>query len=300
MFEKILVPLDGSELSEIALPYAEELAGRLDSAVTLLHVCKPVHEGYQHMHRIYLGNRMTEFEHYVKRHFPKSTASVKGENKSGPQPEVVIGDYVQANNIGMIVMATHGASGLKTIVLGSVADKVVRSVPVPTLLIRTKPPEEAENRRKLVNRILVPLDGSEASKEAIPYAEDLARKLKASIHLFRMTRSSYSYAGLEGMAGTVSVDLTRIDRAEEKRIHEYLGEVADELRKKDIPVTYSTVLSVDPGFEIIELCGKVDADLVVMSTRGRSPLARWMIGSTAEKVLREGQTPLLLIRQTKS
>ncbi|MBI2830146.1 MAG: universal stress protein [Chloroflexi bacterium] len=297
MFEKILVPLDGSELAEIAIPYAEEIGGRLGSEITLLHVCRPEHEAFQHMHKIYLANIVDSVERYIRRHWPKSGTTVKGEALPG-EPDQVIGGHIKENNIGLLVMASHGASGLRTLVIGSVADKVVRSVWVPTLIIRAKAAPQ-EGKAKLINRILLPLDGSDASKMALAYAEELAIKVKASIHLFRMARSSYAYAGLEGVGGTVTLDLTRIDRAEEKRVRDYLAGIAEEIRARDIPVTYSTMLGTDPAYELIELSDKVDADLIVMSTRGRSPLARWIIGSTAEKLLREGKLPLLLVRQVK-
>lgn len=289
MFERILLPLDGSESTERAVPYAEELAGRLGSEVILFHSCRAEEQQFHHMHQIYIDNMIRLVQRQINKRWSRSGARVQGEALIG-EPVETICNYVKDKDIGLVVMATQDGPGFK----------IIRAVSVPALLIRAKAVPEAKGRKRLINRILLPSDGSEAGKIAIPFAEELAVKLKARVTLFRMTRSSYSYAGMEGMAPTVGVDFSRIDRAEERRIRAYLANVAEELREKGIPVTYNTVLGTDPAYEIIELGKKVNADLVVMSTHGRSSLARWVLGSVAERVLHEGDLPLLLVRQAGS
>jgi len=289
MFERILLLLDGSELSERSVPYAEELAGRLGSEVTLFHTCRAEEQQFHHMHQIYIDNMTHLVQREINKRWSRSGVRVQGEALIG-EPVKAVCDYVKDKDIGLVVMVTHDGLGFS----------VIRAVSVPILLIRAKAVPQVKGRKRLINRILLPLDGSEAGKIALPFAEELAVKLKARVTLFRMTRSSYAYAGMEGMAPSVGVDFSRIDRTEERRIRAYLANVAEELRTKDIPVTHNTVLGTDPAYEIIELGKKVKADLVVMSTHGRSSLARWVLGSVAERVLHEGDLPLLLVRQAGS
>ncbi len=298
MFEKILVPLDGSELAEVTLPYVEELAGRLNSEVVLLHSCQPEHRQFQHMHEIYINDMAEQVGSRIKKHWTKSTATVRAQTITANEASESICNYVQEKSMGLVVMATHGASGFKTWALGSVVDKVCRSISVPTLLIRANASKSVE-KSKLFNRILLTLDGSEASKTAMPFALELATRLKASIVLFQMVRSSYMYAGADGMTPGMGVDYARIDAMEEKRVHGYMAGVASEIREKGIPVTYQVAVGIDAAQGILDVGHKSNTDLVVMASRGNSGITRWVLGSVAEKVLREGDLPLLLVRETK-
>ena len=291
MFEKILLPLDGSELAEGVLPYGEELARRLGSEMILFHVCHPENKQFCHMNQVYLdGMANIVRRRMMKRRAKGGEVKVKSEVLLG-EPVETICDYVEKNDIGLMVMGASGASGIKLWRLGSVCDKVFRTVPIPAMVIRA---QKAEGRKKLFNRILLPLDGSDASKAALPVAEELATKLKASVTLFRMARMPHIYG--EGELVT-NIDYARLEAAGEKQARTYLINVERELRQKGIAVTHNVVLGTDPANEIIELSKKVNADLVVMSTRGRSPISRWVLGSTAEKVLRQGEIPLILVKR---
>ena len=300
MFERILLPLDGSELAEMTLPYGEWLARRLGSEVILFHACSPENKDLCHMHQVYLNSTAEKVQQQMRKGRTKGgQVKMRAEILLG-EPIETIGDYVEKNDIGLMIMAASGTSGLKLWRLGSVAERVFRTVNIPTMLIRA--PRE-EYKRKLINRILVPLDGSDASKIALPFAEELAIKLKASITLFQMAQRIYSYyVGYMGadMGSAMAIDYNKLDRAEERRIQAELLKVEKELRQKGIAVTHNMVSGTDPAHEIIETEKKVGADLVVMSTHGRSPIRRWVFGSVAEKVLREGEIPLLLVRQATS
>ena len=299
MFERILLPLDGSQLAEVAVPYVEFVARRLGSQLVLLHVCHSEHEPYRHMHQIYLDH-MADI---IRRRVGKGALKAEGarlqvEIISG-EPADVIGDYVKANSITMVIMATCGGSGLKAWLLGSVADKVVRTVSAPTLLIRPKDDGPLVRGGKLISRILLPLDGSDASKRSVPYALELAKGLKTSITLFGMSEKPDYYSWYTSIAYTdrISAEYARIEAAAERELRAHLIEVEKELRQASVRVTHVLTRGIDPASEILEQEKKTGADLVVMATRGRSPIERWAFGSVAEKVLRQGDLPLLLVRE---
>lgn len=294
MFEKIAVALDGSELAEVAIPHGEELASRLGSELILFHVCNPGNRQYHHMHQLYL-EKMGDT---VRKQLRKSRARA-GEVKVSAEalvgePVETICDYIEKGDIGLMIMAASGASGLKLWMLGSVADKVFRTCASPAMLVREELPK---GKGKRINRILVPLDGSEASKIAVPYAEELALKLKASITLFQMAERVLPFVP---MAPQVEADFTKLNVTEKKRARDNVVSIEKELRGKGIPVTHSVTSGDDPATAIIEVGKQVGADLVVMSTRGQSPITRWVLGSTAEKVLRQGELPLILVRRKAS
>ena len=194
MFERILLPLDGSGLAEQAIPYVRDLAGQLEAEVYLIHACPPEHKEYFRMHQLYLNNIAENLRQRIKENWqpsgdPKIPAEVILDD-----PVKVIFDYVKQKGISMVALPSHGNTGLRAWALGSMADKVVRGVGVPTLLIRIKEGRIIPEKKGLIQKILLPLDTSDASKIAVPYAIHLAKKLKASITLFSMVQTVYSYA----------------------------------------------------------------------------------------------------------
>ena len=139
MYDKILVPLDGSELAETALPYAEELAGRLDSRITLVYVSEPAEEHYRYMHRLYM-ERVVEgtkqgaancLGRFQERAIKVGLAILVGH----PAEEIV--KFAERDDVDLVVMATHGRSGLSRWIYGSVADNILQGISSPILLIRT-------------------------------------------------------------------------------------------------------------------------------------------------------------------
>lgn len=293
MYEKILVTLDGSRLAEVALPYAGELAGRLGSEVVLLNVCRLEHQPFTNMVEIYLREMAGTMQRSIKKRFPRcKDYSVSAEVIPG-EPSDVIYDYVEKNDVKLVVMATHGGSGPRVWMLGSVVDKVVRAVNIPILVVRAIRGRPVFDRKSLINRILVPLDGSDAGKVTIPYAAELAKGLKASITLFGMAQKVMSTPVNYG-------DVRRfmqIEKAEDKRIRAFLTAVEAQLRGDGIHVRHVVTVGENAATEIREQGEKVEADLVVMATRGRSAIGRWFLGSVAEAVLLEGDLPVLMMRK---
>jgi nucleotide-binding universal stress UspA family protein len=295
MFEKVLLPLDGSELAETAIPYVRDLAVQLKAEVSLIHVCPPEHATLMHMHKIYLDHMADSLREEIRDLWGTSQNPVLKYEVITGEPAKTILEYVQRNSISLVAVTTAGASGIRAWAMGSVADKVVRGADIPTLLIRVKA-GKMPRQKGLIKRILLPIDPSEASKIAVPYAADLAKKLEASITLFSMAQTIYS-KNMDSMGVGVGVNWDAVDKATEKYTNDYLQGIENELKAGGIDVNHVAVLGIDAANEILELEKKIPADLVVMATRGRSPVARWAFGSVAEKILREGENPLLVIRQ---
>ncbi len=295
MYGKILVPLDGSELAEVALPYAEELAGRLGSEVILLHVCESAEAQYHHMHQLYIQNMVAATKRGAQKYLENADAEaikVRAAILDGHSAGQIV-DFADEQDVDLIVIATHGWSGIRRWVLGSVADKVVRSTKRPVALIRAKGVHHHELEKSAMSKMLIPLDGSKESEAVIPYVEELASRLKGEVVLLHVVPPASPVYAIPGETAQfpytqAEVELLKVDAGK------YLEKVTNALEDKHIKVRFEIRVG-NTAHEIIKLADEIHADLVAMSTHGWSGITRWALGSTADKVLNGGNTPLLLV-----
>ncbi|MFC2033079.1 universal stress protein [Chloroflexota bacterium] len=278
MFENIIVPLDTSKLAESALPYAEELAAKMDSNVTLLTVIESEN-----------AKRLEDYYHYIMKIKEATKGFAEKYNDNGENKEVKVEiatqdgnpaqgiiDYSLKSKFPLIVMASHGQTGISRWTVGSVADKVVRSVNLqPVMLIRTNDSHADIREKRLLKKALVPLDGSFRSEAVIPYISNIVYKLEMELTLLRV------------VSGT---------NDSETDAESYLQSVCRKIEDIiNIPVN-ATVAIGSVAETIIDLADELSVDLVAMSTLGmnrNNPLA---LGSVAQKVFLGGNTPLLLIK----
>jgi nucleotide-binding universal stress UspA family protein len=300
MYERILVPLDGSALAEVALPYAEELSGRLGSEVTLIFVSELVDDSYQRMRQLYLKNMVEVTKKAAETYLPKSgkkkTIQVNSVTFDGNPAEQIV-EYAKKEDIGLIIMSTHGQSGITRGALGSIANKVVRATTGPVALIRAKGYHPDMRRKEILSKLLLSLDGSKVSEASIPYAVELASRLGAQVVLLRVLGMSYGAFSSTGEAFVAYYSEEQME-ADKALAKDYLENIAGQLKQKGMAVE-THVKFGDAAEEIISVASEIHADLVVMSTHGRSGIGRWVFGSVAEKVLYEGYTPLMLVREKK-
>jgi nucleotide-binding universal stress UspA family protein len=309
MYKKLLVPLDGSELAEVALPYAKELAIYLSSEIILINVRAPAENPDEPEHRVYISKISATIEQDIHKSpaIPpgekvKVASAIIGSSGMFTHPAEEILDYADKESVSLIVMVTHGRTGLKRWTLGDTANKVARASKCPILLIRAN-----TNSRKNVhlNKILVTLDGSKQSEAVLPYVENLASKLKARIVLLNVVEPPYHiYPDYEEMGYYGGVGILRAPYTEEEIkplkvvAGEYVKYVRDKLTAQGIKTSYEVKVG-SVGEEIIKAEEEIHPDIVAMSTHGHSGFGRWDYGSIADKVLHYGNTPLLLVRPHK-
>ena len=303
MYKRIFVPLDTSKLAEIALPYAEELASKLGSEVILIHVKTRADVPDNVDHRVYISKMAATTEQNVKKSpaLPpgekvKVASAVVGSVGLLTHPAEEILGYAEKENISLIVMATHGRTGIRRWTLGDTANKVARASKCPVLLIRanTDVPESVH-----LDGILVPLDGSKLSEAVVPYIENLASKLKTKISLINVVEPPYHYYPGYGGMGYESIVRAPYTEEEIKPLKEvaekYVKSVSEKLMAEGIKTSYEVKVG-SAGEEIIKVEEEIHPDMVAMSTHGHSGFGRWEHGSVADKVLHHGNTPLLLVR----
>jgi nucleotide-binding universal stress UspA family protein len=272
---RVLVPLDGSTLAEAILPVVERLARDHEAEVILLEVLAGQ------------GTREAahDAEHQAGDYLQRMVDSLRRRGLRQVRACVWHGDADQAianaatrERPDFIAMATHGRSGLDWLRFGSVAEGVVRRAPVPVLLVRGS----AAWGRGGIDRILVPLDGSEASETVLPIVACLAGPFDFEVQLLHVVETSLSGA----LAGATGVHDPETEAA-------YLAGVAAALEARGLRagVTLRVGLPAEviPAVAVETKCG-----LVAMSTHGRSGLGRLFLGSVAERVLRAVSVPVLL------
>jgi nucleotide-binding universal stress UspA family protein len=177
--------------------------------------------------------------------------------------------------------------------MGSVADKVLRATNQPLALIRAKHANTDVPDYKLLNKTLVTLDGSKQSEVVIPYIEELASRLKAEVILLQVVAPDYHiYTGGSQEYGIYSEQQMESVKAFSR---DYLEEIVARLKQKGV-AAQSEVRFGTAADEIIKFADAIDVSIVAMSTHGRSGVSRLALGSVAERVLRAGNTPLLLVR----
>jgi nucleotide-binding universal stress UspA family protein len=295
MYDRILVPLDGSVLAEAALPHAEELAGRLGSELRLVFVTKTPEDRCRRMHQLYVVGMVEVTRQGAQRYAMKSgrpSIQVKSDILVG-QPTEQIVEYADKEDIGLIVMAAYRQPITWHWPSRSVAEQVLRAMQRPVLLIPAKVARPNGHEASMINRVLVPLDGSEESETVIPYVEELAYRLEAEVVLLRVLRPGYISTGAEGYEYTVfSEKQVTLDTLHAK---DYLDRVGTHLNQTGV-ITKTEVRVGNPAEQIIKLAAWVQSNMVAMSTYGRSGVGHWIFGSVAERVLYEGNTPLLLVR----
>jgi nucleotide-binding universal stress UspA family protein len=295
MFDKILVPLDGSELAEVTLWYAEGLAGRMRSAITLLFVLSPEDITSRYMYDCYLKEIVERTKaNAEKRGAGKSDGKIKVNYdilKGDPAEEIV--DYANKAKINLIIMSTQGRSGVRRWALGNVANKVLRATGKPVLLIRAKGAKPDVYRERLI-KVLVPIDGSRESESILKYVTYMATTLDLEVTLFHIWYRHGEYVPYS------PENLRQIDKVR-KREKGYIKRLETRLKREGVNVNsvFKEVLTGDIAEEIIKLTDEGDFSMVAMSTHGRSGVGRWIFGSNSEKVLEEGSTPLLLVRPRK-
>ncbi len=291
MFEKLLVPLDGSPLAERAIPYALALAEGRSSQVTLVrsaiaHTIPGVDPTDAQVRVIaeaqaYLDDVARTFR---ERGIDVETGVPYGEAADGIVDEIAI------RNAGAVVMATHGRSGLGRWVYGSVAESVLHRSNVPVLLVRAWQSSGRADSILKNTRVVLPLDGSAFAEAALPVAASVARSGHARLVLAQVVTTPEHGLAVEGLALPYDVDAWK-DEA-----RGYLANVADRvvvdygIERPEIEVRVG-----DPGDCLVELIPETRASLVVMATHGRTGLGRVLLGSVAGSVLRQCSVPLFLV-----
>ena len=286
MWKKILVPLDGSDLAELALPYAEELANAFKSEVILLNVCETAESRYRHMHELYVKDVADRVKGRIKKVSPVVV--------SGKAAGEII-SYAEKNDVGLIIITSHGRSGIMSWATGSIASKLLQAAAMPVLLVRAAKPKRKAQQEVLLNRILLPLDGSVAGEAAVECVAELMSRLKSEVTLFGVISSGQHIRSVGGL------DYIHYPREQlemfKNQAEEYLDGVYRRLKRRKGTVSITVRVGAgDVGQGILKFAEETGISLIAISSHGHSGIEKWVFGSIASKVVQGSKSPVLLVK----
>jgi len=295
MYDTILVPTDGSDHAAQAAEQALTLADWFDATVHAISVVDTsaasglLSSGS--VRREFISQLETGAERAVEtiEEMADDSIAVQTTVLEG-KPKKKILAYARDTDAELIVMGTHGRSGVSRFVAGSVTEHVVRSTDLPVLTVRAT--EQAE-RSDGYEEILVPTDGSDAAGVAVDHGLEIARAADARVHAVTVLDT-----GDMAASPTLSPPTEMVKHLETER-QNATDEIAARAQEDGLAAT-TAVLEGRPGTELLEYIDDHEIDLVVMGTHGRSGLDRLLLGSTTERLLRHASAPILAITPSEA
>jgi len=292
VYRNILVPVDGSKLSERALVLAVPLADQHNAKLTLITVNEPIEDltlgggapvrdsALDITWRKERGAYLKKLLARVTRRTESPVEAVTLEGRVAP----ALAAYAAGHDVDLIVMCTHGRGGFQRLWLGSVADGLSRRTAVPLLLARGgRAPGSRMLHDPLFRRILVPLDGSDRAESALHAACTLAGDAKVVITLAHVLHPMTVVA-----AGNLASDRER------DVITSYLDPLATSIRTERLTVDTDTRVSTNVARALLEMAEENEDDLIVISGQGMSGLERLVVGSVADKLIRTARVPVMV------
>jgi nucleotide-binding universal stress UspA family protein len=291
--QKILFPTDFSDISSAALGHALMLAHCFDAALTMLHAASS-NETAKDLRFPEVNPAADEFEDTLADQLaqiigaePSRKLRLERVVHHNQDPIQEICNFSSSNNIDLIIMGTHGRTGLRHLLSGSVAENVVRHASCPVMTVRAcKEPAEVAPYFD----ILVPVDFSPYSQKALRYGRTLAQAFEANLHLLHVLDQPIhpAHYGLgDDLLMRLNPEVQRRSQEEMERLVSQLGaEVKCQTHVRE-GRAYS---------EIVRFVQEEECDLVVMGTHGLSGLEHFLLGGTTEKVMRHASCPVLAVK----
>jgi nucleotide-binding universal stress UspA family protein len=303
MLDQLLVTLDGSDFGEHALPFAQAIAERTRATVTLSHVrcCDPPTDLLQNTPFQYEGVNMEAYDekHAVEQqaYLDKKVAELRADLPGIQVEAALLEGYVTealeryANQIraGLVVMTTHGRTGVSRAWLGSVADSLVRQSAFPLLVIR---PLEGGERfpAPRFQHILVPLDGSSTGEKILDPAMVLGEAMGSRFTLLHVASPQVTFGA------RISPLPAGNHRERMEKARSYLSRAEERLKEKGLEAESVLDSHFSPARAILKIADDRGVDLIAMATHGYTGVRRAILGSVTDKVLRGSRWPLLLAR----
>jgi nucleotide-binding universal stress UspA family protein len=298
MYKKMLVLLDGSKLAEVVFTYAQELSGRLNIDLELLHVCNPQEAEQLPMRQAYMEH-MAEILQKKAEDIRSRSGDQGTGSKIQARGSVVVGypaeeilKYADRNDIDLIMLSTHGRSGIRLWGLGSVANKVIHAAKVPVWLVPSEIREEVIYDKLPKKTMVIPLNGSRLAEGVIPHAINIAKQ--------RGTGSDLVLVYVEPVPG-LSPNLIDIKLIEDQkqRMNRYLEDMVKRVKETGVNVR-AEILSGDAATAIINYVENNPTQLIAMATHGHIGISRMIFGSVTENILHlVKKTPIFLVRPSE-
>jgi nucleotide-binding universal stress UspA family protein len=302
MYRSILVPLDGSAFAEHALPLALSIARRAKAPLQIAHVDLVPAPMYvlsrPNMESTYDAQARERAAAYlddvVWRLSARTSVPVETVLLEGSVAEA-LQEHVAIKGVDLVVMTTHGRGALGRAWLGSVADKLVRHLPIPVLLVRPREEPHDLTAEPVLRRVLIPLDGSALAEQALEPALTLGGLMPAEYTLLHVVEPMLIMGDEMGAFATgAAAAAMHAQLPEEGR--KYLSGVVQQLGSRGETVQSKVVIDRPAAEAILQEAKTGGCDLIALATHGHGGLARLLLGSVADKVLQGAPVPVLVYR----
>jgi nucleotide-binding universal stress UspA family protein len=299
MFETVLVPLDGSLLAECVLSHTVAISRAFKAKAVLLRVLSRDQQDvsaqmFDLLNWQILKIEATQYLKEIDGRLAKSGVHTEVEVQEGLVAESIL-DFAQRQRMKLIILSSHGHSGVSQWGISSIAQKIIQSAPTSILIVRAQQLTNSEVTGQAYKRILVPLDGSLRAENVLPSIIQLARFHKSEIHLARVVTKPEMARRLPMIQEEVDLSNRVVARNREESIH-YLEQIRQRSFLNGIPVQSHLLDSDDSPSALHGLVEQEKINLVVLSAHGYSGNNQWLYGSIANNFVQYSPVPLLIVQ----
>jgi nucleotide-binding universal stress UspA family protein len=298
---RFLVPLDGSHLAESVLPVVQHVASRFHAQLTLLHIVEQhppaVIHGEPHLTGVAQAQAYLE-EIAIKLRSSDISVEIHVHQEKEDDVAHSIVQHSQELNADLVIMCTHGQGGLRELLFGSKAQQALQQGTQSILLLF--PREDASALSFKLQRILVPLDGTTAHEPALPMAITIARAFGAELDLVLVIPTLATLSREQAVSGLLLPSTTRalLDLSQQDAA-DYLEQAAARCQAEGV-VAHAEVSRGDIVPVVLGLAERLNVDLIVLASHGRTGLDALFTGSVASRIAGRRIRPLLLVRAGQS
>ncbi|HUH97296.1 MAG TPA: universal stress protein [Anaerolineales bacterium] len=294
MFDPILVPLDGSQLAECVLPHVVAMGQAFNAKIMLLHVLDKNQAGDspQLFDLLNWQINKTEAKLYLERiggRLQKSGLRTEAMVLEGPLAESIT-EFAQSREMKLVILSSHGRSGLRKWAISSITHKVILSAPTSVLIVRAP-----WHREQPYGRILVPLDGSWRAENVLPMVTPLARYHKSQIQIVHVVKTPEMARHMPPAQEDIDLSNQIVARNREEALH-YLEQVQLSSPLAGVNVQAHLLISDNATLALHELVDREQIDMVALSAHGYSGNHQWPYGSTVNNFILYGKVPLLIVQ----
>lgn len=287
MYENLLVPLDGSKLAEQVLPYVIALAQAFASEITLIDICEPGEKDNGENCSLYIRGVADRLRQSL---LVPVADKVKSSIFYGKAASEIL-RYAEEKAVSLIIMASHGSSGLVPWSLGSTVHNVLQRAGLPILVIRAQEREAVIDGAALFQKIAIPLDGSENSAAVVPYITEIAGKLNSQMYLLQVVEAGRQVHTIGGLNYVPFKDQDINTR--KCQAVQYLKGVAGNIGG-GIGVN-CVVLAGEAVKEILKFADEQECGLIAVSSHGESAISAWAHGSVTYKILQSSKQSVFFV-----
>jgi len=302
MFDPVLVPLDGSQLAECVLPHVAAFARSFDAEITLLRMLEKNRSSVpaQLFDLLNWQINKTQASLYLektKAGFKGSSIRVRTAVREGLVAEGIT-EYAQNQGMELIILSSHGLSGLTQWGISSITQKIILSAPTSVLIVRATQHEFQTDEYPdlpFYQRILVPLDGSQRAENVIPIVIQLSRFNNARVHIVQVVQTPEMARQMP--LTPEDLDLSnRVVARNREEAGNYLEQVKVRSSMEGIVIQTHLITSDNAPAALHQLVEQEHIDLVTLSAHGYSGKSQWPYGSMVNNFILYGKVPLLIVQ----